>query len=39
MLIEPFHRYGELIEFAPTAVLFSNPSDPRTADYIGGKFG
>ena len=39
MLIEPFHRYGELIEFAPTAELFSTPSDPRTADYIGGKFG
>ena len=39
MLIEPFHRYGELIEFAPTAELFSNPRDMRTADYIGGKFG
>jgi len=39
MLIEPFHRYGELVEFAPTAELFSNPSDPRTADYVAGKFG
>ena len=39
MLIEPFHRYGELVEFAPTAELFSNPSDPRTADYVSGKFG
>ena len=39
MLIEPFHRYGELIEFAPTADLFSNPGDSRTADYIAGKFG
>ena len=39
MLIEPFHRYGELVEFAPTAELFSAPSDPRTADYIAGKFG
>jgi phosphate transport system ATP-binding protein len=39
MLIEPFHRYGELVEFAPTAELFSNPSDSRTADYVSGKFG
>jgi len=39
MLIEPFHRYGELVEFAPTAELFSNPSDERTADYVSGKFG
>ena len=39
MLIDPFHRHGELVEFAPTAELFSSPSDPRTADYIGGKFG
>ena len=39
MLIEPFHRYGELVEFAPTMNLFSTPSDARTADYIGGKFG
>jgi phosphate transport system ATP-binding protein len=39
MLIEPFHRYGELVEFAPTAELFANPSDSRTADYVSGKFG
>jgi phosphate transport system ATP-binding protein len=39
MLIEPFHRYGELVEFAPTAELFSNPMDSRTADYVSGKFG
>jgi phosphate transport system ATP-binding protein len=39
MLIEPFHRYGELVEFAPTAELFSNPADERTADYVSGKFG
>jgi phosphate transport system ATP-binding protein len=39
MLIEPFHRYGELVEFAPTAELFSNPVDSRTADYVSGKFG
>ena len=39
MLIEPFHRYGELVEYAPTAQLFSDPADPRTADYVNGKFG
>jgi phosphate transport system ATP-binding protein len=39
MLIEPFHRYGELVEFAPTAELFSHPTDSRTADYVSGKFG
>ena len=39
MLIEPFHRYGELVEFAPTEKLFSNPADGRTADYVSGKFG
>jgi phosphate transport system ATP-binding protein len=39
MLIEPFHRYGELVEYAPTAQLFSDPADPRTADYVSGKFG
>jgi phosphate transport system ATP-binding protein len=39
MLIEPFHRYGELVEYAPTAQHFSDPADPRTADYVNGKFG
>jgi len=39
MLIEPFHRYGELVEFAPTAELFSDPADSRTADYVSGRFG
>ncbi|GAC1481001.1 MAG: phosphate ABC transporter ATP-binding protein PstB [Candidatus Dormibacteria bacterium] len=39
MLIEPFERYGELIEFGPTSELFSKPKDPRTHDYVGGKFG
>ena len=39
MLIEPFERYGELIEFGPTDTVFSSPRDTRTADYIGGKFG
>lgn len=30
---------GQLIEFAPTAQLFTNPSDSRTEDYITGRIG
>jgi phosphate transport system ATP-binding protein len=30
---------GELIELAETATLFARPGDPRTADYIAGRFG
>ena len=30
---------GELIEFGPTATLFSEPTDPRTLDYVNGRFG
>jgi phosphate transport system ATP-binding protein len=30
---------GELIEFSPTAHLFTTPSDPRTEAYITGRFG
>ncbi|HEV3281340.1 MAG TPA: phosphate ABC transporter ATP-binding protein PstB [Acidimicrobiales bacterium] len=32
-------KAGELIEFGPTARLFSEPSDPRTLDYVNGRFG
>src|SRR2546428_12867916 len=30
---------GELIEFSPTPLLFTTPSDPRTEAYITGRFG
>ncbi len=30
---------GQLVEYAPTQQLFSAPGDPRTADYISGRFG
>ena len=30
---------GELVEFGPTARVFTNPQDPRTEDYITGRFG
>ena len=39
MLMNPEHRYGELIEFAPTATLFNSPQDNRTEAYITGRFG
>ena len=39
MLIEPFSLSGELIEFAPTAELFDEARDPRTRDYVSGRFG
>jgi phosphate transport system ATP-binding protein len=34
-----FFYIGELIEYAPTDTLFTHPSDPRTEDYITGRFG
>ena len=39
MLIEPFDRSGELVEFAPTAELFEEARDLRTRDYVSGRFG
>ena len=30
---------GRLIEYGDTSVIFSNPSEPATADYIAGRFG
>ena len=32
-------RVGQLVEYDRTDKLFSSPSDPRTADYIHGRFG
>ncbi|MFN8424550.1 MAG: phosphate ABC transporter ATP-binding protein PstB [Anaerolineae bacterium] len=32
-------RDGYMVEFGPTAELFTNPVDPRTEDYITGRFG
>ena len=39
MLMNSEGRYGELIEFAPTADLFNAPQDQRTEAYITGRFG
>jgi len=32
-------RQGYLVEYGPTSELFTNPKDPRTEDYITGRFG
>ncbi|RIE02906.1 phosphate ABC transporter ATP-binding protein [Cohnella faecalis] len=34
-----FFLNGEVIEYADTEKLFSNPEDKRTEDYISGRFG
>jgi len=30
---------GHIVESGPTEQVFNNPSDPRTADYVNGRFG
>ena len=34
-----FFLMGELVEFGDTDMMFGRPSDPRTEDYIRGRFG
>jgi phosphate transport system ATP-binding protein len=34
-----FMYMGELVEMGPTEQIFTNPREPRTEDYITGKFG
>ena len=34
-----FFLLGELVEYGPTKELFTAPRDPRTAQYISGRFG
>jgi len=34
-----FMYLGELVEFGETTRIFTSPSDPRTQDYITGRFG
>lgn len=34
-----FFLMGELIEYADTKTIFTNPSDSRTEDYVTGRFG
>jgi len=30
---------GHVVESGPTEMMFDNPSDPRTSDYVNGRFG
>ncbi len=32
-------RPGFIVEHGPTAQIFGSPPDPRTADYVNGRFG
>jgi len=32
-------RFGRLVEIGDTSMIFSNPNDRRTEDYISGRFG
>ncbi len=34
-----FFLLGDLVEVADTQTIFTNPSDPRTEEYVSGKFG
>jgi phosphate transport system ATP-binding protein len=33
------HEPGRVVEQGPTAMIFSAPDDPRTLDYVNGRFG
>ena len=37
--LDPNERVGTLVEYDETGVIFSNPSDTRTRDYVTGRFG
>ncbi|MFZ2211946.1 MAG: phosphate ABC transporter ATP-binding protein, partial [Trichococcus flocculiformis] len=34
-----FFLNGEVVEYDKTEIIYSNPNDKRTDDYISGKFG
>jgi phosphate transport system ATP-binding protein len=38
-LVEEQGKPGRLIESGPTTKLFDDPDDPRTLDYVTGRFG
>jgi phosphate transport system ATP-binding protein len=38
-LIEALGKPGGIVEEGPTDQMFSSPSDPRTLDYVTGRFG
>jgi phosphate transport system ATP-binding protein len=38
-LVDAENAPGRIVEFGPTDRVFSDPSDPRTLDYVSGRFG
>ena len=34
-----FFLNGEVVEYDDTNIIFTNPNDQRTEDYISGRFG
>jgi phosphate transport system ATP-binding protein len=36
---ETGHRTGTIVEYAETETIFTKPNDPRTEDYVTGRFG
>ena len=34
-----FMYLGEIVEFGPTEKIFTKPKEPRTRDYLTGRFG
>jgi phosphate transport system ATP-binding protein len=38
-LVETQREPGHIVEAGPTTTMFSSPSDPRTSDYVNGRFG
>jgi phosphate transport system ATP-binding protein len=38
-LVDTEESPGRIVEAGPTTKLFSDPSDPRTLDYVSGRFG
>ena len=39
MMMIDEHRAGRMIEFNDTNIIFTNPKDKRTEDYVTGRFG
>jgi phosphate transport system ATP-binding protein len=39
VLGEGGHRTGRIVEYDQTEAIFTNPRDPRTEDYVTGRFG
>jgi phosphate transport system ATP-binding protein len=34
-----FFHLGNVVEWGPTAIMYTDPTDPRTASYLSGRFG